>query len=70
MVCQAYSPRRDLYSIRALHANRLLSRDTWNFLDHRIRDAFDCRKTLQEATQLAGAVGAGLGNTLQAFLRR
>ncbi|GLJ07422.1 hypothetical protein SUGI_0066690 [Cryptomeria japonica] len=45
-------------------------RGTWSFLDNRIRDALDCRKTAQEATQLATAIGAGISNTFQAFLRR
>uniref|UniRef100_A0A0D6R360 Ubiquinone biosynthesis protein n=1 Tax=Araucaria cunninghamii TaxID=56994 RepID=A0A0D6R360_ARACU len=45
-------------------------RETWSFLDNRIRDVLDCRKTAQEAAQLAAAIGAGLSNTLQAFVRR
>eukprot|EP01018_Ginkgo_biloba_P025832 Gb_29621 [translate_table: standard] len=45
--------------------------DTWTFLDLRVKDAVDCRKTVEEATQLAATIGAGLGNTLQQlFLRR
>lgn len=45
-------------------------RSTWTFLDCRVSDALDCRKTAQEAAQLATAIGAGIGNTVQAFLRR
>ncbi|KAH7683690.1 ubiquinone biosynthesis protein COQ9 protein [Dioscorea alata] len=45
-------------------------RDTWNFLEHRIKDAFDLQKTIQEATYLAEAVGAGLGNSMQGFMKR
>lgn len=45
-------------------------RDTWSFLDNRTRDVLDCRKTAQEATQLVTAIGAGLSNTFQSFLRR
>ncbi|KAH9804708.1 actin 1 [Citrus sinensis] len=39
--------------------------DTWRFLDDRVRDAFDLKKTFQEATYLAEAVGAGMGSSLQ-----
>ncbi|KAL5980290.1 hypothetical protein ACLOJK_028198 [Asimina triloba] len=45
-------------------------RDTWSFLDHRIKDAFDLQKTVQEAAYLAEAVGAGMGNSLQGFMRK
>ncbi|KAJ7550869.1 hypothetical protein O6H91_07G122500 [Diphasiastrum complanatum] len=44
--------------------------ETWSFLDRRIKDAIDCRKTAQEASHLAVAIGAGLGNTINSFLRR
>ncbi|XP_039018095.1 ubiquinone biosynthesis protein COQ9, mitochondrial-like isoform X2 [Hibiscus syriacus] len=43
-------------------------RDTWLFLDDRVKDAFDLKKTLQEATYLAEAVGAGMGSSLQGFV--
>uniref|UniRef100_A0A2P2KVL0 Ubiquinone biosynthesis protein n=1 Tax=Rhizophora mucronata TaxID=61149 RepID=A0A2P2KVL0_RHIMU len=33
-------------------------------------DSFDLKKTIQEAKYLAEAVGAGMGNSLQGFLRR
>ncbi|GAY37637.1 hypothetical protein CUMW_030560 [Citrus unshiu] len=39
--------------------------DTSRFLDDRVRDAFDLKKTFQEATYLAEAVGAGMGSSLQ-----
>ncbi|KAJ6816655.1 ubiquinone biosynthesis protein COQ9-B, mitochondrial [Iris pallida] len=45
-------------------------RDTWNFLDNRIKDAFDLQKTIQEAAYLAEAVGAGMGNSVQGFMKR
>ncbi|XP_057467275.1 uncharacterized protein LOC130756720 [Actinidia eriantha] len=44
--------------------------DTWTFLDGRVRDAFDLKKTFQEAKYLAEAVGAGMGSSLQGFMRR
>ena len=43
-------------------------RDTWAFLDARVKDAFDLKKTIQEAQHLAEAVSAGLGNTFQGFV--
>ncbi|MED6171015.1 hypothetical protein PIB30_036774 [Stylosanthes scabra] len=49
-------------------------RDTWAFLDARVKDAFDLRKTFQEsvifsqAQHLAEAVSAGLGNSFQGFV--
>ncbi|XAR67213.1 hypothetical protein NMG60_11013691 [Bertholletia excelsa] len=43
--------------------------DTWTFLEGRVRDAFDLRKTIQEARYLADAVGAGLGKSLPEFMR-
>lgn len=45
-------------------------RDTWSFLQRRVKDAIDCRKTAQEATQMAQAIGAGLGSSLQGLFRR
>ncbi|WOK93235.1 ubiquinone biosynthesis protein COQ9, mitochondrial [Canna indica] len=45
-------------------------RDTWMFLDHRVKDAFELQKTVQEAAYLAEAVGAGMGNTMQGFMKR
>ncbi|KAK6257892.1 hypothetical protein QUC31_001351 [Theobroma cacao] len=45
-------------------------RDTWLFLDDRVKDAFDLKKTIQEAKYLAEAVGAGMGSSLQGFVSR
>ncbi|KAI3447232.1 hypothetical protein Pfo_003897 [Paulownia fortunei] len=44
--------------------------NTWAFLDGRIKDAFDFKKTVQEAKYLAEAVEAGMGGSLQGFLKR
>lgn len=44
-------------------------RDTWAFLNARVRDAFDLKKTLQEGSYLAEAVSAGLGSPLQGLLK-
>ncbi|KDO73855.1 hypothetical protein CISIN_1g036078mg [Citrus sinensis] len=44
--------------------------DTSRFLDDRVRDAFDLKKTFQEATYLAEAVGAGMGSSLQGFVSK
>ncbi|AES92180.2 ubiquinone biosynthesis protein COQ9 [Medicago truncatula] len=43
-------------------------RDTWAFLDARVKDAFDLKKTIQEAQYLAEAVSTGLGNTFEEFV--
>ncbi|OMO91841.1 Ubiquinone biosynthesis protein COQ9 [Corchorus olitorius] len=45
-------------------------RDTWLFLDDRVKDAFDLKKTIQEAKYLAEAVGAGMGTSLQGFVSK
>ncbi|KAG1366398.1 ubiquinone biosynthesis protein COQ9-B, mitochondrial [Cocos nucifera] len=45
-------------------------RDTWKFLGHRIKDAFDLQKTVKEAAYLAEAVAAGMGNSVQGAMRR
>lgn len=45
-------------------------RESWTFLERRVKDAFNCRKTAQEANQLAQAIGAGLGSTLQSLFKR
>ncbi|KAE9609935.1 hypothetical protein Lal_00006132 [Lupinus albus] len=42
--------------------------DTWAFLDARVKDAFDLKKTIQEAQYLAEAVSAGLGNSFKGFV--
>ncbi|KAL1547834.1 ubiquinone biosynthesis protein COQ9, mitochondrial-like [Salvia divinorum] len=44
--------------------------DTWAFLDERVRDAFDLKKTLEEVKYLAEAVGAGMGGPVQGFLKK
>ncbi|XP_058756655.1 uncharacterized protein LOC131629866 [Vicia villosa] len=43
-------------------------RDTWAFLDARVKDAFNLKKTIQEARYLAEAVSVGLGNSFQRFV--
>ncbi|CAN6451940.1 unnamed protein product [Victoria cruziana] len=45
-------------------------RDTWGFLDARVKDTFDLRKSVQEAAYLAEAVGAGIGNSFQGFMKK
>ncbi|KAL9248780.1 Ubiquinone biosynthesis protein COQ9, mitochondrial-like protein [Drosera capensis] len=45
-------------------------RDTWAFLNARVRDAFDLKKTVQETQNLAEAVGAGMGSSIQGLARR
>ncbi|GLT62861.1 hypothetical protein SLA2020_354640 [Shorea laevis] len=45
-------------------------RDTWAFLDDRVKDAFDLKKSIQEAKYLAEAVGVGMGNSLQGFVNK
>ncbi|KAF5726100.1 hypothetical protein HS088_TW23G00841 [Tripterygium wilfordii] len=45
-------------------------RDSWAFLDERVKDAFDLKKTIQEAKYLAEAVGAGMGSSLQGFVNQ
>ncbi|GAB2218204.1 hypothetical protein Droror1_Dr00001423 [Drosera rotundifolia] len=45
-------------------------RDTWAFLNARVRDAFDLKKTVQEAQNLAEAVGAGMGSSIEGLARR
>ncbi|KAF3439710.1 hypothetical protein FNV43_RR17988 [Rhamnella rubrinervis] len=45
-------------------------RDTWAFLDGRVKDAFDLKKSVLEAKYLAETVGAGMGSSLQGFVKR
>lgn len=45
-------------------------RESWSFLERRVKDVVDCRKTAQEAAQIAQAIGAGFGSTLQSLFRR
>jgi ubiquinone biosynthesis protein COQ9 len=44
-------------------------RDTWAFLEGRVKDAFDLKKAFQEAKYLAEAVGAGMGSSFQGFTK-
>ncbi|XP_075502109.1 uncharacterized protein LOC142540094 [Primulina tabacum] len=44
--------------------------NTWAFLDGRIKDAFDMKNTVQEVKYLAEAVGAGMGSSVQGFVKR
>ncbi|KAL4589397.1 hypothetical protein LXL04_002304 [Taraxacum kok-saghyz] len=44
--------------------------DTWVFLNQRVRDAFDLKKTFQEVKYFAEAVGAGMGGTFQGFMKK
>ncbi|KAF8388707.1 hypothetical protein HHK36_025387 [Tetracentron sinense] len=44
--------------------------DTWTFLERRVKDVFDLEKTVLEAKYLAEAVGAGMGSSLQGFMKR
>lgn len=45
-------------------------RDTWAFLERRIKDAVDCRKTAQEASHLAQAVRMGLSNSVSSLFSK
>lgn len=45
-------------------------RDTWAFLDGRVKDLFDLRKTYQEAKYLAEAVSAGMGIPWPGFMKK
>ncbi|GFP87219.1 ubiquinone biosynthesis protein coq9 mitochondrial [Phtheirospermum japonicum] len=42
--------------------------DTWTFLDERVKEAFDFKKSVQEAKYLFEAVGAGMGGSMQGFV--
>uniref|UniRef100_A0A7N0UXR6 Ubiquinone biosynthesis protein n=1 Tax=Kalanchoe fedtschenkoi TaxID=63787 RepID=A0A7N0UXR6_KALFE len=44
-------------------------KDTWSFLHNRMRDAFDLKKTVLEARYLAEAVGAGMGKSVERFIK-
>ncbi|GER40935.1 ubiquinone biosynthesis protein COQ9 [Striga asiatica] len=62
-----------IYSVVELYMLTDTSPDfqnTWAFMDRRIKDAFDFRKSVQEAKYLAEAVEAGIGSSLQGFARR
>ncbi|PKU74688.1 ubiquinone biosynthesis protein COQ9, mitochondrial [Dendrobium catenatum] len=43
---------------------------TWNFLEHRIKDAFELQKSVQEAAYLAEAIGTSMGSSIQGFMKR
>ncbi|KAL6496456.1 hypothetical protein OROGR_029714 [Orobanche gracilis] len=62
-----------IYSVTELYMLTDTSPDfqnTWAFLDGRIKDAFDFKKSVQEAKYLAEAVEAGMGGSLQGFAKR
>ncbi|KAL6585704.1 hypothetical protein OROMI_002348 [Orobanche minor] len=62
-----------IYSVTELYMLTDTSPDfqnTWAFLDGRIKDAFDLKKSVQEAKYLAEAVEAGMGGSLQGFAKR
>lgn len=44
--------------------------DTWNFMEHRIRDAFDVHKTVKEVAYLAQDVGNSVGSSVQGFVKK
>ncbi|PWA81270.1 COQ9-like protein [Artemisia annua] len=44
--------------------------DTWTFLNDRVRDAFDLKKTFQEVKYFTEAVGAGVGGSFQGFMKK
>ncbi|CAH8381355.1 unnamed protein product [Eruca vesicaria subsp. sativa] len=43
-------------------------RDTWAFLDDRVKDAFDMKKSIQEAKYFAQDIGAGVGKSFQGLM--
>ncbi|KAF7836822.1 ubiquinone biosynthesis protein COQ9, mitochondrial [Senna tora] len=45
-------------------------RDTWAFLEARVDNAFDLKKSIQEAQYLAEAVSAGMGSSLQGVVNK
>ncbi|GFP79450.1 ubiquinone biosynthesis protein coq9 mitochondrial [Phtheirospermum japonicum] len=62
-----------IYSVTELYMLTDTSPDfqnTWTFLDGRIKDAFDFKKSVQEAKYLAEAVEAGMGGSLQGYVKR
>ncbi|KAG2319720.1 hypothetical protein Bca52824_012933 [Brassica carinata] len=44
------------------------NRDTWAFLDGRVKDAFDLKKSIQEAKYFAQDIGAGVGKSFQGLM--
>ncbi|KAJ4879499.1 hypothetical protein Rs2_36553 [Raphanus sativus] len=43
-------------------------RDTWAFLDDRVKDAFDLKKSIQEAKYFAQDIGAGVGKSFEGLM--
>uniref|UniRef100_A0A1J3JYG4 Ubiquinone biosynthesis protein n=1 Tax=Noccaea caerulescens TaxID=107243 RepID=A0A1J3JYG4_NOCCA len=43
-------------------------RDTWAFLGDRVKDAFDLKKSIQEAKYFAEDIGAGVGKSVQGLM--
>ncbi|KAH0864173.1 hypothetical protein HID58_081384 [Brassica napus] len=43
-------------------------RETWAFLDDRVKDAFDLKKSIQEAKYFAQDIGAGVGKSFQGLM--
>ncbi|CAH2036882.1 unnamed protein product [Thlaspi arvense] len=43
-------------------------RDTWAFLNDRVKDAFDLKKSIQEAKYFAQDIGAGVGKSVQGLM--
>ncbi|KZV15106.1 hypothetical protein F511_37009 [Dorcoceras hygrometricum] len=44
--------------------------NTWAFLEGLVKDAFDLKNTVQEVKYLAEAVQAGMGSSVQGFVKR
>ncbi|XP_051114130.1 uncharacterized protein LOC127239831 [Andrographis paniculata] len=45
-------------------------KDSWTFLDGRVKDAFNLKKSFQEAKYFAEAVEAGMGGPVQGIVKR
>ncbi|XP_020574320.1 ubiquinone biosynthesis protein COQ9, mitochondrial [Phalaenopsis equestris] len=45
-------------------------RNTWNFLEHRVKDAFELQKSVLEVAYLAEAIGASVGSSMKGFVKR
>ncbi|AAF82225.1 Contains similarity to a HSPC326 mRNA from Homo sapiens gb/AF161444. EST gb/AI997162 comes from this gene [Arabidopsis thaliana] len=54
--------------IYMLTDDSLEHRDTWAFLDDRVKDAFDLKKSIQEAKYFAEDIGAGVGKSVQGLM--
>ncbi|KAL8464080.1 hypothetical protein ACS0TY_033847 [Phlomoides rotata] len=44
--------------------------ETWAFLDERVRQAFDLKKSVQEVKYLTETLGAGIGGPVQGFVNK